>query len=218
LSALWRVDPSWQRRCRVALFQLNPNMPANGVPRELHLSFRFGNARRAKEAHEVVSRAVRAEGIDFAFDRIRRTPNTLRADRLIRLAMLEGCAAKIVETLFQAYFLDGLDIGDVETLAAAAQCTGLDETVVRHYLASEAGTVEVRAEEHRARRLGIHAVPYFILDRGYAISGAQEPEMFLPLFDITAGPRDRPAAAEGWEHATTFPADPQNQAKNLRGT
>jgi predicted DsbA family dithiol-disulfide isomerase len=136
-------------------FQLNPDMPANGIPRELYLSVRFGNARRVEEAHEAVSRAARAEGIDFAFGRIRRTPNTLRAHRLIRLAMLEGCAAKIVETLFQAFFHDGLDIGDIETLAIAAQCAGLDEMGVRHYLASEAGTVEVRAEEHRARLLGI---------------------------------------------------------------
>src|ERR687888_496270 len=64
-------------------FQLNPDMPANGIPRELYLSVRFGSARRAEEAHEAVSRAGRAEGIDFAFDRIRRTPNTLRAHRLM---------------------------------------------------------------------------------------------------------------------------------------
>ena len=177
-------------------FQLNPDMPANGIPRELYLSARFGSPRRAEEAYEAVSRAGRAEGIEIAFERIRRVPNTLRAHRLIRLAMLGGCAAEVVEALFLGYFLNGLDIGDVEALAAAAQAAGLDETAVRRYLASEAGAAEVRAEEHRARRLGIHAVPCFNLERGYANAGAQEPEKFLPQFDNAAGPSGRAAAAE----------------------
>lgn len=179
-------------------FQLNPEMPINGIPRELYPSARFGGSRGAEQTYMAVSTAGRAEGIEFAFERIRRTPNTLRAHRLIRLATLEGCADHIVEALFRAYFLDGLDIGEIDALAVTAAHAGLDETEVRRYLAGEAGTAEVRAEEHRARRLGIHAVPCFILDRGYAISGAQEPEMFLPLFDIAAGPSGHPAAAEGY--------------------
>jgi predicted DsbA family dithiol-disulfide isomerase len=168
-------------------FQLNPDMPINGISRELYLRARFGNSRRAEQVYEALSIAGRTEGIGFAFERIRRTPNTLRAHRLVRFAMLEGCAAELVEGLFQAYFLEGLDIGDIEALTAIAMRAGFDETAARHYLASEVGTIEVRAEEHRARQLGIHAVPCFILDRGYAISGAQEPEIFLPLFDIAAG-------------------------------
>jgi predicted DsbA family dithiol-disulfide isomerase len=177
-------------------FQLNPDMPTNGISRELYLAARFGNSGRVEQVYEALSRAGRTEGIDFAFERIRRTPNTLRAHRLIRFAMLEGRAAEVVEALFRGYFLDGLDIGDVEALTATAMRAGLDETAVRGFLASEAGTAEVRAEEHRTRRLGIHAVPCFVIDRGYAISGAQEPEMFLPLFDIAAGPSGRPVAAE----------------------
>jgi predicted DsbA family dithiol-disulfide isomerase len=169
-------------------FQLNPDIPTNGISRELYLVARFGNSRHEiKQVHEAFSTAGRSEGIDFAFERIRRTPNTLRAHRLIHFAMLEGGAAELVEALFQAYFLEGLDIGDFEALTAIAVRVGFDETAVRRYLASEAGTAEVCAEENRARRLGIHAVPCFILNRSYAISGAQEPEMFLPLFDIAAG-------------------------------
>jgi predicted DsbA family dithiol-disulfide isomerase len=101
----------------------------------------------------------------------------------------------MVEALFRAYFVEGLDIGNIEALAAIAARAGLDDEESHSYLIGEAGTSEVRAEEQRARRLGIHAVPCFILDRGYAISGAQEPEMFLPLFDIAAGVLD-PAPAE----------------------
>jgi predicted DsbA family dithiol-disulfide isomerase len=177
-------------------FQLNPEMPSDGISRDLYLSAKFANARSAERFCRTVRAAGRAEGIDFAFERIRRTPNTLRAHRLILLAAKEGCAERVVEAVFRAYFSDGLDVGDIETLAAVASRAGLDRSRVRNYLAGMAGTTEVHAEEQRARRLGIRAVPYFVLDRGYAISGAQEPEMFLPLFDIAAGPGGQAMAAE----------------------
>ena len=119
----------------------------------------------------------------------------MRAHRLIRFAANEGRGDAVVEALFTAYFHDGLDIGNIDVLAASAGRAGLDYDASRLYLESEAGVDEVRAEDRRARRLGIHAVPCFVLERGYAISGAQEPEMFLPLFDIAAG-IGNPAAAE----------------------
>ena len=93
----------------------------------------------------------------------------------------------IVEALFRAYFLEGLDVGDIDILAAIAARCGFGSAEVRSYLAGEAGTNEVRAEDRRARQLGIHAVPCFVLERGYAISGAQDPEMFLSLFDVACG-------------------------------
>jgi predicted DsbA family dithiol-disulfide isomerase len=175
-------------------FQLNPDMPSDGISRELYLAAKFSGSRAAGRIYAAACVAGRAEGIDFAFERIRRTPNTLRAHRLIRLAACEGCAAQVVEALFRGYFVEGLDIGDIDTLAALAARAGLDEAATHSYLLGDAGAGEVRAEEDRARRLGIHAVPCFVLDRGYAISGAQEPEMFLPLFDIAAGMID-PAPA-----------------------
>jgi predicted DsbA family dithiol-disulfide isomerase len=168
-------------------FQLNPDMPNDGVPRELYLAAKFTGLRAAGRTYATVCAAGRTEGIDFAFERIRRTPNTLRAHRLIHLGASQGCADQVVEALFRAYFVEGLDVGDIDTLSAIAARAGLDEAACHGYLIGEAGTTEVRAEEDRARRLGIHAVPCFVLDRGYAISGAQEPEMFLPLFDIGAG-------------------------------
>ncbi len=176
-------------------FQLNPDMPAEGISREFYLAAKFGSPRQATRSYAAIAAAGRGEGIDFAFERMRRTPNTLRAHRLIRLAGLEGAGDAMVEALFQAYFIDGLDIGDVDTLAAIAVRAGLDYDAARAYLAGDAGAVEVLAEEGRARRLGIHAVPCFVLERGYAIAGAQEPEMFLPLFDIAAG-IGNPAVAE----------------------
>jgi predicted DsbA family dithiol-disulfide isomerase len=177
-------------------FQLNPDMPAEGISREFYLAAKFGNPRQAVRSYTAIAAAGRGEGIEFAFGRIRRTPNTLRAHRLIRLAATKGCGDAMVEALFRAYFINGLDIGDIQSLAAIAERAGLiDHDATRTYLAGEAGEEEVLAEEDRARRLGIHAVPCFVLERGYAIAGAQEPEMFLPLFDMAAG-IGNPAAAE----------------------
>ncbi len=175
-------------------FQLNPDMPPEGISREFYLAAKFGSPRQAMRSYAAIAAAGRGEGIEFAFERIRRTPNTLNAHRLIRLAANEGSCDAIVEALFRAYFIDGLDIGDIEALAEIAARAALDHGATRAYLAGEAGAQEVLAEEDRARRLGIHAVPCFVLERGYAIAGAQEPEIFLPLFDIAAG-IGNPAAA-----------------------
>jgi predicted DsbA family dithiol-disulfide isomerase len=176
-------------------FRLNPDLPSEGVPRQFFLEVKFGGARQAARSCAAIAAAGRAEGIDFAFERIRRTPNTLRAHRLIRLAAAEGRGEAMVEALLRAYFVDGIEIGDPEALAMIAGRAGLDRNRARAHLASEDGAAEVLAEEQRARRLGVHAVPCFVIERGYAISGAQEPEMFLPLFDLAAG-IGSPARAE----------------------
>jgi predicted DsbA family dithiol-disulfide isomerase len=176
-------------------FELNPDLPIEGIPHEVYLSAKFGSVAKAKRLYAAITAAGRAEGIEFAFKRIRRTPNTLRAHRMIRLADDKGCAEPVVEALFQAYFVEGQDIGVTETLGEIAARAGLGRAETREYLRGDAGTAEIRSEQQRARRLGIHAVPYFVLERDYAISGAQEPEMFLPIFDIAAGIVE-PAPAE----------------------
>jgi predicted DsbA family dithiol-disulfide isomerase len=175
-------------------FQLNPDLPVEGVPHGLYLAAKFGSAQNAGRACTALTAAGRAEGIDFAFDRIGRAPNTLRAHRLIRFAADEGGGDDVVEALFRAYFSEGLDIGDTDVLAVMADRTGLDGAAVHRYLSGEAGTQEVLAEDRRARHLGIHAVPCFVLERGYAISGAQEPEMLLSLFDLASGVGNAAAA------------------------
>ncbi len=168
-------------------FQLNPDLPSDGIAREVYLAAKFGSPRQAARSDAAIVAAGSREEIEFAFERIRRTPNTLRAHRLIRLAAPGRRGGDMVEALFRAYFIEGLDIGDLDTLAAIAARCGLDHAAARAYLAAEDGAAEVRAEESRARRLGIHAVPCFVVEGDYAIAGAQEPEMFLPLFDLAAG-------------------------------
>ena len=171
-------------------FQLNPEMPADGIDRQRYLEFKFGGGDQAGQVYHRIAAAGAEEGIDFAFDRIRRTPNTVSAHRLVRWARQQDRQDEVVESLFQAYFLEGLDIGDRDNLAEIAARAGLDRADASAFLDGVEGVREVLDETRLAYNSGITGVPCFIVDRKYAISGAQEPEAFFPLLDLdqTAAP------------------------------
>ncbi|HWI29355.1 MAG TPA: DsbA family oxidoreductase [Stellaceae bacterium] len=165
-------------------FQLNPDMPEEGMERRAYLAAKFGDDAHADRIYASVSEAGATVGIPFAFDRIRRTPNTQHAHRLIRYAAGQDRADAVVEALFSAYFIEGRDIGDPPTLVALAGEAGLEPAAAAAWLAGPESREEVVGEDRGARRLGINAVPCFIFERQYAVSGAQEPEFFLPVFDL----------------------------------
>ena len=164
-------------------FQLNPGMPEEGMDRESYLATKFGSAARAASIYNDIEQAGADEGIAFAFDSIKRTPNTINAHRLILLAGKHGAQDAVVEALFKRYFLEGADIGDPGELAAIAAGAGIDETLARDYLASSEGVEAVNAEDRRMRHIGVTGVPCFIIDKRFAISGAQAPEVFQRIFD-----------------------------------
>jgi len=165
-------------------FQLNPGMPAEGMPRKSYLALKFGGEERARQIYEMIGAAGNEEGIRFAFDSIGQTPNTVNAHRLIRLAAMHGRSDSVVEALFRAYFLQGRDIGDTETLVAIAVECGLDSEETRILLASDDYRSDVLAEHDMAVSLNISGVPCFILEGRYAVVGAQQPDAFMPVFDL----------------------------------
>ena len=171
------VDIAWHA------FQLNPDMPDGGMDRESYLASKFGSAARAASIYDDIEQAGAGEGIRFAFDSIRRTPNTINAHRLILLAGKHDVQGAVVERLFQRYFLEGGDIGDIEQLVAIAAEAGIDETVTQDYLDSDEGVEEVTNEDRQMRHIGVTGVPCFIIDKRYAVSGAQAPEVFQRIFD-----------------------------------
>ena len=173
-------------------FQLNPDMPAEGMERQGYLADKFGSAARAASIYADITEAGLREDIAFAFDRILRTPNTILAHRLIRLSAAHGVQDAVVEALFRRYFEDGADIGNAEQLVEIGAEAGLDAEAAGSHLASDDGLDEVRAEDLNARRLGINGVPCFIIDQRYAVSGAQAPEVFERIFDTI----DQASAAE----------------------
>ena len=165
-------------------FQLNPDMPAGGMDRSQYLELKFGGASNADAVYDQVRAAGETEGIDFAFERMKRTPNTIDSHRLIRHAGQKGCQDAVVQALFDAYFLRAEDIGDPEVLAAAAAEAGLDAEETRAFLAGDAGAEAVRAEDRSARQAGISGVPCFLFNGQHALAGAHPPEVLHQLFDL----------------------------------
>jgi predicted DsbA family dithiol-disulfide isomerase len=165
-------------------FQLNPDMPPEGMDQTSYLISKFGGLERALKFQDAIAETGQGERIAFNFERIRHTPNTLDAHRLIRFAGAQGLQNDVVEALFAAYFVAGENIGDHGVLVRIAHTVGLDGHAVAAYLAGDEDLPDVAAEDLRARRMSIDAVPCFIIDGQYAISGAQEPEAFYPLLDL----------------------------------
>lgn len=163
-------------------FQLNPDMPAVGVDRDTYRTRKFGSLARSRELDAEVAAAGAAAGLAFRHDRMRRTPNTIDAHRVIRLAGEVGPALQdaVVEALFTAYFHDGADIGDRAVLAAVAACSGLEG--VEALLAGDAGAAAVREEDAGFRRLGLSGVPTFALGGHVLFSGAMPPDRMVDAF------------------------------------
>jgi len=195
-QALAERHPGHEVRIGWRPFQLNPDMPAGGLDRKSYLEAKFGGPEGAKRIYDNIRAAGGTVGIAFDFEAIPRTPNTVDSHRLIDRAGAEGCQDSVVEALFKAYFLDGRDIGDIDTLVDVAESAGMDATATRAYLESDEDADKVRSEDMMARQMGINGVPCFIINRKYAVSGAQEPAVFHQVFARVAEEMAAEAAAE----------------------
>lgn len=165
-------------------FQLNPAIPREGIDRDRYLAAKFGGTERAERQYERIRATGREEGIDFRFELIRRTPNTVDSHRLLRLAEYSGVQNTVSELLFDAYFLRGRDIGRHETLVGIADAAGINADEAAAYLRGDQDRAEIVEEDERARLSGVNGVPCFIIEGQYAVSGAQSPEIFLQIFDV----------------------------------
>ena len=167
-------------------FQLNPDMPAEGVDRRKYLEAKFGGKERAVTIYAQVEAAAKAAGIVIDFASIPRVPNTLDAHRLIHWAGLEGKQNAAVAALFRAYWQQGRDIGDAVVLAEIGGACGLDAGMIARLLASDADRDMVHDRDAHARARGVSAVPTFVLADQYVLSGAQEPKLWLQVIDELA--------------------------------
>jgi predicted DsbA family dithiol-disulfide isomerase len=168
-------------------FELNPDMPPEGMDARTHYAEKFGSFERFQQLRQNVADVGREAGIDFAFDKAERAPNTFDSHRLVWLASGTGLQDALVERLFRAHFIEGLDVGDRETLVRLAADAGLEADEVRTALASEAGIAEVRGAEDQVRKMGVSGVPFFVVEGKWAVSGAQPVDAFVQLLDHAAG-------------------------------
>lgn len=159
-------------------FQLNPDMPAQGMDRREYLETKFGGRENALRVYGEIDKHAREEGLDIDFAAIQRTPNTINAHRLIHWAGIEGKQNAIVDALFKAYFREGRDIGNTEVLCDLADSAGLDAAVIGKLLASDADIDNIRQRDTHSREMGVNSVPTFIIANQHAVPGAQTTDLW----------------------------------------
>lgn len=202
----WRgAHPGAAPTVRWHPFELNPDLPPGGADRRAYLEAKFGGPERARAIYARVEAAGQAAGLPFAFDAIRRQPNTRQAHRLLAWAATLAPTQAVpepqdalAEALFRGYFFDGADYTDDAVLAARAGDAGLDPQAAVAFLASDALRDDIATELDAARQMGVTGVPFFIFDGRLAVSGAQPADV---LFD---------AMQQAWRSAAARSADPHS--------
>lgn len=158
-------------------FQLNPQMPPKGMERRAYRIAKFGSWEQSQAKDAQVAAAGAEEGITFAFEKMKRTPNTLDAHRLIWLAGQRGVQDAVVERLFRGYFVEGLDLNDRQVLVRLAVEGSVSTGDVEQLLAGEDGRAEVLVEEAKYKSVGVSGVPSFFFNGQPGFSGAVAPAM-----------------------------------------
>jgi len=162
-------------------FQLNPDMPVEGISRKQYLEDKFGGPQRAAEIYARVKAAGMAVGLDLDIDGITLQPNTLAAHALLAFAQQQGVTGgnDVKERLLKAYFVENRFIGSVDELAAIAGEAGLDAAAARAFISDPKQVRQVAAADARTRQMGIGGVPFFIFNQKVAVSGAQDSTQLL---------------------------------------
>jgi predicted DsbA family dithiol-disulfide isomerase len=159
----FELDPSWPQGQTMPILEM--------LATKYHLS-----PADAEAAEGQVGGLARAEGLPFRPDRP--LGNTFDVHRVLQLARDQGFQRRLLDAVYQAYFGEGANVFDPETLAKVAATAGLDPGDVQQLLSGDDYTTEVRADEEQAQRAGITGVPFYVLDGRLGVSGAQSAETF----------------------------------------
>ncbi|MEQ8659283.1 MAG: DsbA family oxidoreductase [Gammaproteobacteria bacterium] len=175
-QALALLDDEVDLDIRWRPFELNPDMPREGMDRRAYCEAKFGSVEYANQLYANVAANARADGLPMAVERIARTPNTRAAHRLIELAGRSGCQDAVVDALFEAYFVAGRDVGDNATLVEIGAAAGLNRDAVETALLGASGDEAIARQEREAHALGVSGVPAFVFNGHLLFSGAQTPQ------------------------------------------
>ena len=158
-------------------FQLNPDLPEEGISRQEYIERKWGKG--SGHSYARVAGVGKEVGIDFAFDDIKVQPNTVNAHRLMLYGLKHGREDEVAESLFRGYFQEGADLTDKAALGAIGERAGLERAALDAYLASDEDREVILQGDIEARQNGVNGVPFFIFNRKAAVSGAHEPETLL---------------------------------------
>jgi len=162
-------------------YMLYPKLPVEGINRQEFLTRRYGDTADPGRIPERIRIEAEGEGIELRFDLIGRTPNTMLAHRLMEFAHTLGRQHDLAERLFQAYFCEGKDVGDIDELVKQGAEIGLPAADISSYLSGEEGLAEVTSQLQRAPELGVSGVPGYYLADAFLLPGAQTSETMLQI-------------------------------------
>ncbi|MEN8950728.1 DsbA family oxidoreductase [Planktotalea arctica] len=174
-------------------FQLNPDMPLEGMDRRAYLEGKFGGKAQAVKVYGQIDEHARSVGLELDLGAIQRTPNTLNTHRLIHWAGIEQRQSMVVSALFRAYFKEGRDIGNSEVLADIADTCGMDAALVQRLLATDEDLEGIREKDASFRKMGVNSVPTFIVAGQHAVPGAQPVEVWRSIITDIKAQLDIPA-------------------------
>jgi predicted DsbA family dithiol-disulfide isomerase len=177
LEVEWRWRP----------FLLQPDLPKQGMPFRPFIEAKFGSRDRVQAMFDHITAVGAGDGLAFDFSRVANAPNTVDAHRLVLWAEPQGRQREMARALFRAYFAEGRDLTNPDTLAQAAGEAGLDATAARAWLLGSDGIAQVDASVQEAMRLGITGVPFYVFQGKWAVSGAQPPEAFEQAIETAFG-------------------------------
>ena len=152
-------------------FQLNPDMPKDGIERSKYLEIKFGGKKNAQPMYDRMTEEAKKEGLNFNLDDIKKTPNTALSHLLINLCEKEKKQNKIKEKIYQSYFIEGLDIGNKTILINIGRQFNINENIINKFFNSE-NIEKINSYKLIAKQKNIKGVPYFEIGKDF-ISGAQ---------------------------------------------
>ena len=152
-------------------FQLNPDMPTEGISREKYLEIKFGGKDFAAPMYENMRLKAKESGLNFNLEKIKKTPNTVLSHLLINLSEKFNLQNEIKEKIYQSYFIDGLDIGDINILIDIAKQNNISENAFKDFI-NEKNIENVNSKILVAKEKDISGVPFFEIGKDF-ISGAQ---------------------------------------------
>ena len=164
-------------------YQLDPNLPEDGVDRAGYMARKFPDAARRREVSQMLVSLAAEDGITLNFEGIAKAPNTSAAHRLVRWAQGQDLQAEVLEGLFAAYFTDGRDIGDPETLADIGFAAGMDRMLILDRLARGEDRDTVRQEHQIAHEAGVTGVPFMVFAQKFSVIGAESADKLARAID-----------------------------------